>query len=168
MNSIHNAKYTSKAIQNEVLNCLGDMVKTRIIEVKQIEVFNIMVDETEDIKKEAGNTLVFRYYYSGAIHESFLHFESADQVELGLLKKNIHMLESHGLEYKENFVGQAYDGASVMSGIHAGVQARIKDVAQHAFYIHCSAHCLNLVLVDTVKAIPEANRFSVCSCLTHA
>lgn len=113
--------------------------------------------------------MVLRYYYSGAIHELFLHFESANQVELGLLKKMIHiMLESHGLEYKENFVGQAYDGASVMSGVHAGVQARIKDVAQHAFYIHCSAHCLNLVLVDTVKAIPEVNRFSVYSCLTHA
>ncbi len=69
------------------------------------------------------------------------------------------MLESHGLEYRENLVGQSYDGASVMSSKHAGVQAQIKNVAKHAFYIHCSAHCLNLVLVDTVKAIPEANRF---------
>ncbi len=69
------------------------------------------------------------------------------------------MLESHGLEYRENLVGQSYNGASVMSSKHAGVQAQIKDVAKHAFYIHCSAHCLNLVLVDTFKAIPEANRF---------
>uniref|UniRef100_A0A672MG13 HAT C-terminal dimerisation domain-containing protein n=1 Tax=Sinocyclocheilus grahami TaxID=75366 RepID=A0A672MG13_SINGR len=56
-------------------------------------------------------SLVLRYYYSGAIHESFLHFESADQVNAaGLTKKIIHMLESHGLEYRDNLVGQSYDG----------------------------------------------------------
>ncbi len=46
-----------------------------------------------------------------------------------------------------------------MSGKHSGVQARIKEQAKHAFYIHCNAHCLNLVLVDTVKAIPEVGEF---------
>ncbi|XP_033984520.1 uncharacterized protein LOC117481103 [Trematomus bernacchii] len=40
-----------------------------------------------------------------------------------------------------------------MSGQHSGVQAK------YAFYIHCNAHCLNLVLVDTVKAVPEAEQF---------
>ncbi len=46
-----------------------------------------------------------------------------------------------------------------MSGKHSGVQARIKEQAKHAFYIHYNAHCLNLVLVDTVKAIPEVGEF---------
>lgn len=43
-----------------------------------------------------------------------------------------------------------------MSGKHAGVSVRIKAVAKHAFYVHCNAHCLNLVLVDMV---PEAACF---------
>ncbi|KAI4802900.1 hypothetical protein KUCAC02_006750, partial [Chaenocephalus aceratus] len=38
--------------------------------------------------------------------------------------------ERYGLEYKSNLVGQAYDGASVMSGKHSGVQARIKERAE--------------------------------------
>ncbi len=46
-----------------------------------------------------------------------------------------------------------------MSGKHSGVQARIKEEAKYAFYIHCTAHCLNLVLVDTVKAVPEVEEF---------
>lgn len=46
-----------------------------------------------------------------------------------------------------------------MSGKHSGVQARIKEEAKYALYIHCSAHCLNLVLVDTVKVLPEAEEF---------
>ncbi len=46
LHSIHNAKYTSKAIQNEVLSGLADMVRTKIIEeVKQSKVFSIMADE---------------------------------------------------------------------------------------------------------------------------
>lgn len=103
---------------------------------------------------------MLRYYYNGAIQESFLHFESAEKLDAaGLSEKIIHILESHGLEYKKNLVGQAYDGASVMSGKHSGVQARIKEEAKYAFYIHCSAHCLNLVLVDTVKAVLEAEEF---------
>lgn len=46
-----------------------------------------------------------------------------------------------------------------MSGKHSGVAARIKTDAKHAVYVHCNAHCLNLVLVDTVKAVPEADCF---------
>ena len=71
----------------------------------------------------------------------------------------IKCLESYGLQYKSNLVGQGYDGASVMSGKHSGVAARIKTEAKTAFYVHCNAHCLNLVLVDTVKSVPEADCF---------
>lgn len=55
LTSIHNGKYTSKGIQNEVLSCLADMVRTKMIEeVKDSEVFSIMVDETKDVKKKKG------------------------------------------------------------------------------------------------------------------
>ena len=48
-------------------------------------------------------------------------------------------------------VGQCYDGAAVMSGSCSGVQARILEEAPTAIYMHCCAHGLNLVLVDSVK-----------------
>lgn len=79
----------------------------------------------------------------------------------GLTEKIIHMLESHGLKYRENLEGQSYDGVSVMSGKHACVQVQIKDVAKHAFDIHCSAHCLNLVQVDTKQSL-RLTDFSHC------
>jgi hypothetical protein len=52
-------------------------------------------------------------------------------------------------------VAQCYDGASVMSGSLRGVQARIKEIAPHIIYIHCHTHHQNLVLVNTIKNIPE-------------
>lgn len=87
----------------------------------------------------------------------FLHFVSAEkQHASGLTDKIINILESCGLEYKENLAGQAYDDASVMSG---SIQVSITEQAKHAFYIHCNAHCLNSVLVDTVKSVPVADHF---------
>ncbi len=55
-------------------------------------------------------------------------------------------------------VSQGYDGAAVMSGCVSGVQKRIRELVPQAVYIHCHAHCLNLVLVDCVKSIPQASK----------
>ncbi|XP_041856904.1 zinc finger MYM-type protein 1-like [Melanotaenia boesemani] len=156
-----NAKYTSKTIQNEILECLAAMVKETIIqEVKTSKQFSVIVDETKDVQKKEQMSFVLRYYYNGMVHESFLEFDVAEHLDAAALScKIINFLERHGLQYKKNLVGQGYDGAAVMRGAHAGVQAKIKEVAKHAFYVHCSAHCLNLVIVDTVKSVPDAGNF---------
>lgn len=161
MKGAQNAKYTSSGIQNEILDCLANMVREEIIqEVKESAVFSVIADETKDLKKKEQLSLVLRYYYNGAVHESFLDFQQAVRLDAeGLKDKIIHCLERYGLEYRSNLVGQGYDGASVMSGRHSGVAARIKSEAKYAVYVHCNAHCLNLVIVDAVKAIPEADSF---------
>ena len=67
-------------------------------------------------------------------------------------------LQVYGLDLN-NMVGQAYDGASVMSGKNHGVQQRISQVAKHAYYVHCCAHRLSLILVDACKTVREAREF---------
>ena len=44
-----------------------------------------------------------------------------------------------------------------MSGHCAGVQQRICEVVPHDTYVHCYAHCLNLVIVDSTKCVSEAS-----------
>jgi hypothetical protein len=46
-----------------------------------------------------------------------------------------------------------------MSGVHSGVQARIKKMHPRAIYVHCASHNLNLVLNDCIKAIPQLCNF---------
>ncbi|XP_057199292.1 zinc finger MYM-type protein 1-like [Triplophysa rosa] len=161
LKAVGNAKYTSNIIQNEILACLSDMVRESIIsEVKENTFFSIIVDETKDLKKKEQLSIVLRYYYNGAVHESFLDFKQATELDKeGLTQKIIQCLERYGLEYRSNLVGQGYDGASVMSGRHSGVAASIRANAKHAFYVHCKAHCLNLVLVDSTKSVPESETF---------
>ncbi|KAK0145615.1 Zinc finger MYM-type protein 1 [Merluccius polli] len=132
-----NAKYTSSTIQNEILECLANMVRDAIVkEVKESEVFSVIADESKDLQKKEQLSLV-------------------DLDAKGLSVKIIQCLEKYGLNYKDNLIGQGYDGAAVMSGKHSGVAARIQSEAKQAFYVHCNAHCLNLVLVDTVKSVAE-------------
>ena len=50
-------------------------------------------------------------------------------------------------------IWQNNDGASVMTGKLSVVQARICQVCSQARYIHCFAHRLNLVLVDSSKTV---------------
>uniref|UniRef100_A0A3B5B968 DUF4371 domain-containing protein n=1 Tax=Stegastes partitus TaxID=144197 RepID=A0A3B5B968_9TELE len=113
-----NAKYTSHIFQNEIIEVLADMVSAA---------FSILVDETKDLKKQEQISLVLRYDYKGIGHERFMHFEHADKLDAaGLTEKIVTSLHKYGLEFREHLVGQGYDGASVMSGRHNGVSARMK------------------------------------------
>jgi len=55
--------------------------------------------------------------------------------------------------------GQGYDGASVMSGKHGGVQTLIRQKQPNALYVHCAAHNLNLTINDIVKCSIEVELF---------
>ena len=46
-----------------------------------------------------------------------------------------------------------------MIGSHSGVLTRIKVVAKYVLYVHCHRHCMNQILVDVVKSVPEAADF---------
>lgn len=135
MTSTRNATYLGHRTQNEMLDCLADMVRTEIIsEVKKSEAFSIMVDETKGLSKKEQLSFVIRYYYDREVQESFLNFEAAERLDAAALtEKVILMLQKHGLDYRKHLVGQAYDGASVMSGKNTGVQARIKAEAPFSF-----------------------------------
>lgn len=43
-----------------------------------------------------------------------------------------------------------FDGAATMAGSANGVQRKCKEKNLKIFHVHCHAHCLNLVLVDSI------------------
>ena len=59
-------------------------------------------------------------------------------------------------DFKNKLVAQTYDGAAVMSGQLNGLQAKIKEVAPQAVFVHCYAHVLNLALLKSSKIIKES------------
>lgn len=68
------------------------------------------------------------------MHERLLHFEEAARLDgEDFTQKSRAILKRCGLECESNLVGQADDGASVMSGKHSGVETSIKEAAKQAF-----------------------------------
>jgi hypothetical protein len=81
------------------------------------------------------------------LREEFLWFvRAAETTGETLVDLFISTLEQYGISI-ENMRTQGYDGAANMSGIHRGVQARIKEIDPTANYVHCKAHVLNLAIV---------------------
>ena len=44
----------------------------------------------------------------------------------------------------------------------SGVQCFIKEVVPMVMNVHCHSHCLNIVLVDSIKSVPKALKFWKC------
>lgn len=70
----------------------------------------------------------------------------------------INVLKKYDLDFSM-CRGQAYVGASTMSGRFSGLQSKVKELNPLAFYIHCCAHNLNLVLIDSIKSSVDAISF---------
>ena len=62
---------------------------------------------------------------------------------------------------KEKLVLQTYDGAAVMSGHINGVQVEVRQEYPFAYFVHCAAHRLNLVLCQSASSISPVKIFFV-------
>ena len=51
------------------------------------------------------------------------------------------------------------DGAANMSGVYAGIHARLQKIQPLAIYVHCMAHNLSLALNDSCNSVFEQRNF---------
>lgn len=95
-----------------------------------------------------------RYPNGLCVEERFLGFikVSENQNAESLTSAIFSFIESCNLN-SVPIIAQSYDGAAVMSGNKNGVQSKVRSKHPEAIYIHCMAHKLNLVVVDTCKNI---------------
>ena len=66
-----------------------------------------------------------------------------------IVKKQILMFELK----TENIVGECFDGAANMSGVHKGLAVRMKECSPLVVYVHCYGHLLNLALQDSMTCV---------------
>ena len=68
-------------------------------------------------------------------------------------------IESLGIDFRR-IRGLGYDGASVMSGVHSGVQTLIKEMVSFpVLFVHCGCPNLNLVINDAVDSVVDNQNF---------
>jgi hypothetical protein len=151
-NAPGNCTLTCPDIQKQIIQCCAIETRKKIIEELGDEHYAILADESSDIAHKEQLALCLRYVDKmGRPCEHFLGVVHVDDTTSLSLKEAIEgLLVSHGLTITQ-IRGQGYDGASNMKGEIKGLKTLIMKESQSAYYIHCFAHQLQLVLVAVAK-----------------
>lgn len=163
---INDKKYLSHDIVNELLQHLYNRLIRRIIcSVQQSKWFSLIADETTDCSHHEQFCIAIRWVSPEyEIHEDLIGIVDVPNTTAETLTSMIlDLLIRCGLDIK-NCRGQAYDGASNMTGRLNGVATRVKSITPAAVSIHCVAHSLQLCLQDaTAASIPIRNALNIAS-----
>ncbi len=151
-NAPRNALYTSKTIQNSLIEVVRQRILRDIIsEVCQAKYYTIIADKVTDLSNKEQLSLTLRYVLNGRVKEVFVDFIFVERITGEVLAHSIlQWLTTWNLPHSD-IRGQCYDGASSMSGAKSGCMASIKQKAPKAVYFHCASHRLNLAIVSACK-----------------
>ncbi|XP_029703746.1 zinc finger MYM-type protein 1-like isoform X1 [Takifugu rubripes] len=139
---------------NAIAEVMGEKIK---VEVKKAPAVAIMVDETAD--EAAQLSLVLRYVTDAVVTERFIRFEDApsDRHADSVAALVVRFLEEY--ECLDKVVAQSFDGAAVVSSGLNEVEAKVKERAPLASFLHCYAHRLDLVLSQGASKLKECKLF---------
>ncbi|XP_073271512.1 uncharacterized protein [Primulina huaijiensis] len=147
-----NAKYTSPAIQKDVLNIISNQVRAKIRKEIGDTKFCILVDEARDASNKEQMTIVLRFVDNeGFLRERFFTIVHVTNTTAATLKKEISDALGRYDLHIHNMRGQGYDGASNMHGSWNGLQALFLKDCSCAYYVHCFAHRLQLTLTAATE-----------------
>ncbi|WVZ78775.1 hypothetical protein U9M48_026431 [Paspalum notatum var. saurae] len=113
----------------------------------------------KDLAKSCAREITKYVNKKGIVVERFLGLKHVKDTSADSLKEAlVSLLAKHGLPIAR-LRGQGYDGASNMRGEFNGLQKLIRDENPYAFYIHCFAHQLQLVVVSVTSAVSSFDDF---------
>ena len=159
-NAPKNNQMVSHKIQKDLAHCFAEEVTQSIIQEVDHGVFCLLVDESADVSTKEQVAVVFRFVdKKGIVKERFAGIIHVQETSSASLKCAIDsFFAKHGLSMKK-LRGQGYDGASNMKGEFNGLRSLILRENSSAYYVHCFAHQLQLVVVGVAKKHFEVSDF---------
>ncbi|CAF1525372.1 unnamed protein product, partial [Rotaria sordida] len=160
--SAGNASYLSHDIQNELIHIMANQVREKISSMLHNHNYTLMADESRDISGTQQLSIVIRFVhdqdidmndYSNIVKDYFLGFLPLQEFDAPALAIRIVQFLNELNIPLQTCISLCFDGASVMSGCHAGLHVVLKEHMPHGIYIHCSAHRLNLVINGTCQVV---------------
>ncbi|XP_031334806.1 protein ZBED8-like [Photinus pyralis] len=120
--------------------------------------FSILLDESTDIGDHKSLVILTRYFKNNKIETRLLQLLQLDARKLGadeLYQAFVSCLEKHSIP-KENIVGVASDGASVMIGKNHSFFKLLKDNIPHVILVRCICHSAALVASRACSELPRS------------
>jgi hypothetical protein len=152
----------SPEIQNDLINCLDSIIEDEIFkEINDCNFMSVQVDETSDVSTKEQVSMLSRLDKGSEIVERQLGFVDASSNRNAAITQVIKDKLSQHYGIKENLIMQTYDGAAVISGHINGVQVQVRQEYPFAYFVHCAAHRLNLVLCQSASSISSIKIFFV-------
>ncbi|XP_019056423.1 PREDICTED: zinc finger MYM-type protein 1-like [Tarenaya hassleriana] len=159
-NAPGNSQMVSPTIQKDIVQCFAEQITQDIIQEIGHDVFGLLVDESSDVSDKEQMAVVFRFVdKNGIVKERFIELIHVKETSALSLKSAIDSLfAKYGLSLKQ-IRGQGYDGASNMKGEFNGLRSLISRENRAAYYVHCFAHQLQLVVVAVAKELFDVGNF---------
>ena len=150
---LRDRKYLSPDILNEQIRLMADSVLRGLLsEMRLAPWFSILADEATDVKFNEQMCIAIRWVdETYEVQEGPLGLIQVPSTDAGTLTAAMKDVLIRCMLPLGQCRGQAYDGASNMSGRLNGVAARIKSEQPSALHVHCLAHSLNLCLQDAAR-----------------
>jgi len=155
LQSDRHSKWLSHAMESEMLERLAhSMLRQLVNEIRSHEYFALIVDETTDISRIEQLSLCIRHVDEHFnILDDFIGLYATPKTDAATITSVIKDSLCRLNLTLTNLRAQCYDGASNMSGVHSGVQQRIRNDQPKAVYVHCVNHSLNLALQDAASRV---------------
>uniref|UniRef100_A0A3B5QLP4 TTF-type domain-containing protein n=1 Tax=Xiphophorus maculatus TaxID=8083 RepID=A0A3B5QLP4_XIPMA len=150
--------YVSPQCQNEYLTLFGHTIVRGIaamIRSLPIVHFSIIMDGTHDIQGKEQVSICLRYVDQDLVPvEAFIGlYDTPSTTGEQMAKLALDMLLRLNLPIS-GMRGQTYDGAANMAGRFSGAQAVLKKEQPLVLYVHCGAHCVNLITQCACNSSP--------------
>ena len=153
----------SKTIQNDLISAISSTIHKDITnDLDKAPFFSWQLNETTDISCHCQLSVMMRFVDDqGRIQARFMGFFDVSEGRDAQSLFQFVQAQLSSFNFVDKLVAQTYDGAAVMASDLNGLQAKVREVAPSATFVHCYAHRLNLVLSQGVRSIPQAKYFFV-------
>ena len=147
---LHDSRYLSHDIINELIEIMAHKLLRQLLsEIREVQWYSIIGNETRVASGAEQFAVSVRWVDTNyTVYEDLIALAEVEQTDAATLSKVLKDVLVSSILQLSKCRGQAYDGASNMSGYLNGLATHIQGEVPQAHYVHCLAHSLNLCLQD--------------------
>lgn len=150
-------QYLNDKACKQFVDYIADEMFDKMLQEMSVSPFlGVMVDSSADIAQREHCNVFVRYIEEkskSAVNVYFDTMKMEGGTAIDYYQATHRVLDESLPGWQKSTVGIATDGASVMTGRHNGLAARLKEDMPGLIAIHCVAHNLQLAIMDASKDV---------------